>query len=126
VSTRHRRQTPEYKRAREEGLARLRRWGGDGLAREMRDNFFSGAAGRLESARAGLASGDAGVYAQAMHALRSSSAQIGALAIARLCERAEEKADRAVVDDMTDLLDAIDEELAQFNTWLALALGETR
>jgi two-component system, sensor histidine kinase and response regulator len=91
----------------------------------MRDNFFSGAARRLESARAGLASGDATEIAQAMHALRSSSAQIGALAIARLCERGEEKADRAVVDDMKGLLDAIDEELAQFNTWLALALGET-
>jgi HPt (histidine-containing phosphotransfer) domain-containing protein len=106
-------------------LARLRRWGGDGLARAMRDSFFAGASRRLESARAGLATRDATEVAQAMHALRSSSAQLGALAIARLCERGEEEADRTAFDDMKHLLDEIDRELVQFNSWLAFALGET-
>ena len=65
-------------------LERLKRFGGGKLLREMIALFCSAAPERISAARAGVEAGDAHATEQAMHSLKSSSAQLGALRMQRL------------------------------------------
>jgi HPt (histidine-containing phosphotransfer) domain-containing protein len=54
----------------------------------------------------------------ALHAMKSSCAQFGAAAVARLCEEAESAARRGDLAPVPALLDAIAREFDRFRGWL--------
>ena len=101
-----------------EALARLRRFGGDALVRDMSAILVADVPERIGAARAGLRAGDAAAVRLATHAMKSSCAQFGAVAVARLCEAAEGAARRADLAPVAPLLDAIEHEFDGFRRWL--------
>ena len=67
----------------------LHRRGGPNLLGKMAELYISSSHALIEDARAALAAHDATAVAQALHAMKSSSASIGATVLADLCERLE-------------------------------------
>lgn len=71
------------------------------LIPELIDLFLEDAVDRLDSMTAGAGSGDVGTVAQAAHALKSASANVGALAFSERCSEIEAVArDRGPVRDL--------------------------
>ncbi|MFL5577174.1 MAG: Hpt domain-containing protein [Gemmatimonadaceae bacterium] len=101
-----------------DALARLRRFGGDALVRDMSEILLSDVPERIRAARAGLRAGDRAAVRLATHAMKSSCAQFGAAAVARLCGDAEAAARRGELAPLPALLDAIEREFARFRRWL--------
>ena len=101
-----------------QALDRLRRFGGGGLLAEMLAIYFDESPKRLGAARRALAAGDAAGVALAAHSLRSTSAQIGALRVARLGAEAEELARAGDLAPVPALLDAIAAEVPRFAAWV--------
>jgi HPt (histidine-containing phosphotransfer) domain-containing protein len=99
-------------------LERLRRFGGDKLLREMIGIFLTNAPERLSTARSAVASDEAEVVERALHSLKSSSAQLGALRMQVLCERGEKLARGASLPDIDPLLDLAEAEFARVRAWL--------
>jgi two-component system, sensor histidine kinase RpfC len=87
-----------------DALTRLERFGGPTLLREMIALFLQIAPGRLDAARAAVAAGDVTAAEDALHSLKSSSAQLGAMRLSRLCEQGELLARDAMVTEITELL----------------------
>jgi HPt (histidine-containing phosphotransfer) domain-containing protein len=102
-----------------EALTRLERFGGIKLLHEMIALFLENARERLAAAEDGLDAGDAESTENAMHSLKSSSAQLGALRLSRLCEQAETIARGGTLAGMAALLDDCRDELARVDAWLA-------
>jgi HPt (histidine-containing phosphotransfer) domain-containing protein len=75
-----------------EALTRLRRIGGDTLVDRMIEIFLENAPARVATVVAAAARGDAGGVEQAAHSLKSRAANIGALRLYALSERAETNA----------------------------------
>jgi two-component system sensor histidine kinase RpfC len=101
-----------------EALERLRRFGGDALVRDMSAILLADVPERIGAARAGLRARDAAAVRLATHAMKSSCAQFGAVAVARLCEEAEGAARRDELAPVAPLLDAIEREFDHFRRWL--------
>ena len=99
-------------------LARLERFGGRKLLNEMIALFLESARDRLAAAAAGVAAADAAATENALHALKSSSAQLGASRLSRLCEEGESLARAGTLVSMVELLDASREELSLVEAWL--------
>ena len=102
-------------------LERLKRFGGGKLLGEMITLFCAAAPERIDAARAGIAAGDAHATEQAMHSLKSSSAQLGALRMQRLCEKAELLARSGSVDNIAALVHDLEEEFPRVQSWLERA-----
>ena len=102
-------------------LERLKRFGGGKLLGEMIALFCSAAPERIGAARAGVAARDAHATEQAMHSLKSSSAQLGALRMQRLCEQAETLARTGSVDRIAPLVQELEEEFPRVQSWLERA-----
>ena len=102
----------------QDALSRLRRFGGAKLLHEMISLYVQSAPGRLAAAEAGLAAGDAIAIESAFHSLKSSSAQLGALRLSRLCEEAEIMARDGTLTGIAALLAASREELGRVERWL--------
>ena len=92
-------------------LALLRRVGGNALLAQLAAAFLGQAATRLEAARAGVAAGDAAPVALAMHTLKSSSRQLGAMALGDLCAETEALAARGDLAPLPGIVDQVGEEL---------------
>jgi HPt (histidine-containing phosphotransfer) domain-containing protein len=105
-----------------EALARLERFGGQALLREMAALYLANAPERLAAVEAALASEDVVAAEYALHSLKSSSAQLGALRLARLCEAGEQITRGGRLAGVADVVDAAHEELARVATWLAESL----
>ena len=105
-------------------LARLQRWGGEALVREMTGLFLADMPRRLAAWRAALAAGDGDGVARPAHAMKSSSAQLGASALERLCAATESTAARGELSGAAHLLDAMERELARFSAWLRGEAGD--
>lgn len=76
--------------------APLRKLAGDtdpALVRELVELFLSDGPPRLEAMRAAVEDGDGDALWQQAHALRGSSAMVGATAVAELCELLEQRHD---------------------------------
>jgi len=101
-----------------EALVRLERFGGSKLLREMIALFLEIAPERLAAAEAAVAEGDAEGVEGALHSLKSSSAQLGALKLSRLSEQGEVLARSALVTSITELLEESRAELARVAAWL--------
>ncbi len=106
-------------------LARLRRFGGDKLLGDMIALFVVAAPERLDAARRGADAHDPHAIEMAMHSLKSSAAQLGALRMQRLCAEGEQLAREGSLAGVTALLDELDDELPRVTAWLAAALEAT-
>jgi two-component system sensor histidine kinase RpfC len=101
-----------------EALARLERFGGRTLLNEMIALFLRSAPDRLSAAAAGVSDGDAAATENALHALKSSSAQLGAVRLSRLCDEGEAIARTGRLSSLGELLDASRRELESVEAWL--------
>lgn len=101
-----------------ESLERLRRFGGGKLLNQMIALFLEAAPARIEAARAGWLAGDPKPVEMALHPLKSSAAQLGALRLQRLCERGETTARAGSLETVDTLLDEIADELTRVQAWL--------
>jgi HPt (histidine-containing phosphotransfer) domain-containing protein len=97
---------------------RLERFGGRKLLNEMIALYLGSAPERLSAAAAGAAARDAAATENALHALRSSSAQLGAIRLARLCEEGEAIARAGMLEPVAELVEAGREELRLVAAWL--------
>ena len=102
-------------------LERLKRFGGGKLLSEMIALFCSAAPERISAARTGVSAGDAHATEQAMHSLKSSSAQLGALRMQRLCEQAEMLARGGSVDQVGALVHELVLAFPRVQSWLERA-----
>jgi HPt (histidine-containing phosphotransfer) domain-containing protein len=99
-------------------LDRLKRFGGASLLGRMIDLYLVAAPERIEAAARGAAAGDADGVERALHSLKSSSAQLGAVRMQRLSEQGEHRARTGSLDGVAQLTSALDEELARVREWL--------
>lgn len=104
-----------------EALERLRRFGGDKLLGDMITLFLEAMPQRLAAARAGLARGDGHAVEQALHALKSSAAQLGALRLHRLCRDGGQLARAGTPEEIADVLRQLDVEAPRVREWLSAA-----
>ena len=105
-------------------LDRLRRFGGGKLLREMIALFLAAAPERIQAARRAEARGDAHDIELALHSLKSSSAQLGAMQMQRLCEAGEQRARAQSLDGLRQLIDELENEYARIREWLTNARDE--
>jgi HPt (histidine-containing phosphotransfer) domain-containing protein len=88
-------------------LTELRELGGEedpGLIAELIDIFLSDAPQRLQDISKGLATGDLQIVERAAHTLKSSSANIGAIGLSRICREMEQIAREKKLDAIQPLL----------------------
>lgn len=104
-----------------EALERLRRFGGAKLLGGMIALFLEAVPQRLAAARRGLGDGDAHAVEHELHALKSSSAQLGALRMHRLSLEGETLARAGTLDGASEILDALEAEQARVHAWLTAA-----
>ena len=110
--------TPELRAMDPDALARLRRFGGERLLNDMIALYLETARSRLAAAQEGLTSGDASATGNALHSLKSSSAQLGAARLSELCEEGEAIAQSGVLAGLDALLQASRDELERVERWL--------
>ena len=99
-------------------LDRLRRFGGGKLLNEMIGLLVSAAPERIQAARAGVDTGNASGAEQALHSLKSSSAQLGAMQMQRLSERGELLARSGTLEGVEGIVDDLENEFARVQIWL--------
>jgi two-component system sensor histidine kinase/response regulator len=102
-------------------LDRLRRFGGGSLLGKMIDLFLVAAPERIEAASRAEAVGDTEGVERALHSLKSSAAQLGAMRMHRLSEHGEHRARTGSLDGVSELTSALEEELARVREWLLSA-----
>jgi HPt (histidine-containing phosphotransfer) domain-containing protein len=105
-------------------LERLQRFGGGKLLREMIALFLAAAPERIEAARGASARGDAAAAELALHSLKSSAAQLGAVRLQRLSEQGEHRARAGSLDGLLELTRDLAEELVRVQGWLVRARDE--
>jgi HPt (histidine-containing phosphotransfer) domain-containing protein len=106
-------------------LDRLKRFGGGKLLREMIALFLTAAPERLAAARAGVNAGDASEMEMALHSLKSSSAQLGAMRMQRLSEQGELLARSGTTDTVGGLVTELEEEFVRVHAWLTKTSEES-
>ena len=79
---------------------------------ELIDTYLADAALQLEAIRAAASSGDAAALVRPAHSLKSSSANVGAMALADICRALEAAARTGVVPDATERVADCDEAFA--------------
>lgn len=99
-------------------LDRLKRFGGDKLLGEMITLFLAAAPERIAAARTGTQGGDAPATELALHSLKSSSAQLGAMRMQRICEQGEQLARVGDLAIIGSLVQELEEEFVRVNAWL--------
>jgi two-component system, sensor histidine kinase and response regulator len=102
-------------------LERLERFGGGNLLRQMIALFLSAAPERIAAMRGAGARGDVAAAELALHSLKSSAAQLGALRMQRLSEQGERSARDGSLDGLPELTRLLDEELERVQQWLVRA-----
>ncbi len=105
-------------------LDRLKRFGGGKLLGEMIRLFLTAAPERIASARTALGRGNANGVELALHSLKSSAAQLGALRMQRLSERGELEARDGALASLPGVLEELDQEHARVREWLIRARDE--
>lgn len=102
-------------------LDRLKRFGGAKLLGDMIGLFLSAAPERIAAARAGVNAGDGPALEMALHSLKSSSAQLGAMRMQRLCEQGEQLARAGTLDIVSLIVQDIEQEYPRVQNWLERA-----
>jgi two-component system sensor histidine kinase/response regulator len=99
-------------------LDRLKRFGGGKLLGEMISLFIVAAPERIAAARAGLDAHDANATEMALHSLKSSSAQLGAMKMQRLSEAGERLAHGGSLDGVDSIVQDLEREFPRIQQWL--------
>ena len=102
-------------------LDRLKRFGGGKLLGEMISLFLSAAPDRIGAARAGVDARDAVAAEMALHSLKSSSAQLGALRMQRLSEHGEAIARTGDLEGVDHVVRELEAEFPHVHRWLERA-----
>ena len=102
-----------------DALARLRKWGGEKLVRDMLRLFRAQVFERVAAARNGIRTRDAAEVERAAHALKSSCGQLGAVSMQALCAKIEAHAQRSEWPELPAMLLALEEEHVCYLNWLA-------
>jgi len=97
---------------------------GDDFVRRVFGKFDASSSKLLAQLETALADGDAAGLTQTAHTLKSSSAQLGARALASLCAELEKSARENPRDDYEGLVESIGVELAAVKRELVLRYGE--
>src|ERR1043166_7985539 len=92
-------------------LDRLRKFGGDKLLKGMIELFVDNAPRRLSEAREALDCGDAAALRAALHGLKSSAGQLGALTVHQACVSGEELASRGELSACAAYVERIESDL---------------
>lgn len=103
----------------EASLDRLRSFGGEKLLRGMIDLFLANAPTKAADAREALDCGDSAALRAALHGLKSSAGQLGALSVHQACVAGEELASRGD-------LSACAAQVLRIETDLPLALRQLK
>jgi len=106
----------------QEALDRLRRFGGDRLARDMIALFAESVPERFAAARTALQTGDVDTLVRTMHGLKSSSAQLGGSGAARLCAAVEHAARAEQLFGLAPTIDRAEQAVHELLAWLAQAV----
>jgi HPt (histidine-containing phosphotransfer) domain-containing protein len=99
-------------------LERLYRFGGAPLLDEMIRLFVAALPERLAAARAAIAGDDNGAVERALHALKSSAAQLGAMRLHHLSAAGEQTAREGPRSALAPLLEELERESARVSDWL--------
>jgi HPt (histidine-containing phosphotransfer) domain-containing protein len=102
-------------------LDRLKRFGGAKLLGEMIALFLVAVPERIEAARAAGVRGDLEAAERALHSLKSSAAQLGAMRMQRLSEQGENRARAGSLDGLAALTQELEQELVRVRDWLTEA-----
>lgn len=102
-------------------LARLRKWGGEKLVREMVQIFLAQVPERVTAARQGIGASDPVEIERAAHALKSSCGQLGAVRMQVLCATIESLAARGNLSPIPEMLDALENEFGRYLHWVSTA-----
>lgn len=105
-------------------LDRLKRFGGGKLLGEMIALFLAAAPERIAAARTASTGDDVAAAEMALHSLKSSSAQLGAMRMQRLCEQGEHRARGGSLDGLRQLTDELEQELGRMREWLTSVRDE--
>lgn len=92
-------------------ITRLRDFGGDRLLHGMIELFVRHAPAKVADAREALDCGDSAALRSALHALKSSTGQLGAINLHQACVAGEELASRGELDGCTSHVRLIESEL---------------
>ena len=93
-----------------DSLGQLQREGRPDIVQEMINLFFKAAADLLKDLKEGAANRDAALLHHASHALKSVSANVGAIILSSRCKELEAMAQSGVVSDAAPIVDAILED----------------
>lgn len=93
-------------------------FGDAGSVRELFDEFFQELDPRLNTLREGLHEGRPDLVDTAAHAIKGSSANLGAQAVRDCARTVEELARGNKLDDVGPLLDRLEAELARLREWI--------
>src|SRR4051812_39191703 len=96
-----------------EELRALADGGDDDLVKEVLSVFQSDTEDRVKTMRAACGTGDREELRKQAHALKGSSAQVGALAMAKLCQTLETTARTADAAELERLVGEIDREFGE-------------
>lgn len=99
-------------------LERLHRFGGDKLLREMVALFLQAAPERIAAARTATERGDPAHVELALHSLKASSAQMGAVRMQRLSEEGERLAREGALEGIGTLLCELEQAFVGVREWL--------
>jgi CheY-like chemotaxis protein/HPt (histidine-containing phosphotransfer) domain-containing protein len=91
-------------------LGRLQREGRSDIVQQLIELFFKGAAGLLMDLDNGAATGDAALLYRASHALKSASANLGAILLSTHCKELEVLSKSGTVTDAARLVKVIRED----------------
>jgi HPt (histidine-containing phosphotransfer) domain-containing protein len=92
-------------------IDRLRGFGGDKLLRGMIELFVKNAPNRAAEAREALDCGDAAGLRAALHGLKSSAGQLGAMTVHHACNSGEELASRGELNACVAHVERIESDL---------------
>ncbi|MEX2153253.1 MAG: Hpt domain-containing protein [Gemmatimonadaceae bacterium] len=95
----------------EAALERLRGFGGEKLLRGMIELFVKNAPTKAADAREALDCGDAAALRAALHALKSSAGQLGAITVHQACIAGEELASRGELNACVPHVQRIESDL---------------
>jgi CheY-like chemotaxis protein len=93
-----------------DSLGQLQREGRPDIVQEMINSFFKDAVDLLKDLREGAEKADAALLHHASHALRSVSANVGAVGLSRRCEKLEAMAQSGIVSGAPSIVRAILED----------------
>ena len=95
-------------------------FGDEQSVRELFDEFFNELSPRLSTLREGLTEHRPDLVDTAAHAIKGSSANLGAQAVRECARTVEELARANKLDDIEPLLGKLEVELEQLRDWIAL------